>query len=52
MPIYKNPFEKGNLIIKFSVDYPSKTWFTENSCGNVSALESILPAKTDQGKLA
>lgn len=48
MPIYKNPFEKGNLIIKFSVDYPSKTWFTENSCGNVSALESILPAKTDQ----
>jgi DnaJ homolog subfamily A member 2 len=24
MPIYKNPFEKGNLYIKFDVIFPEK----------------------------
>jgi len=50
MPIHRNPFEKGNLIIKFSVEYPSKDWFTENECENVKKLSSILPTKQDQCK--
>lgn len=48
MPIYRNPFEKGNLIIKFSVEYPSKDWFTDNQCANVTKLASILPEKQEQ----
>merc|ERR1712228_471491 len=40
MPIHRNPFEKGNLIIKFSVEYPSKDWFTDNECSNVKQLAS------------
>lgn len=48
MPIHKNPFEKGNLIIQFSVEYPSKDWFTENSCANVAKMAEILPEKTEQ----
>ena len=49
MPCYRNPFEKGNLIIQFSVEYPSKEWFTQNSCENVTKMALILPAKQDQG---
>lgn len=48
MPIHRNPFEKGNLIIQFSVEYPSKEWFTENECENVTKMAAILPEKTEQ----
>jgi len=44
-PIYRNPFEKGNLIVQFEVEYPDKSWFTEQ---NVSKLAGILPRKEDQ----
>lgn len=29
MPIYKNPFEKGNLYIKFDVTFPSNNFADE-----------------------
>jgi len=48
MPQFRNPFEKGNLIIQFSVEYPSKDWFTSDSCANVTKLTTLLPAKQDQ----
>jgi len=44
-PIYRNPFERGNLIVQFEVDYPDKSWFTIE---NVSKLAEILPQKDDQ----
>lgn len=39
MPEYKNAFEKGKLIIQFSVEFPD---FLEPE--KVAMLESILPA--------
>jgi len=48
MPIHRNPFEKGNLIIQFAVEYPTKEWFTENGCANVLKMAEILPPKEDQ----
>lgn len=46
MPIHRNPFEKGNLVIQFEVEYPSKEFFTNPD--NIKLLTSILPPKTDQ----
>lgn len=31
MPIYKNPFEKGNLYIKFDVDFPENNFMSIES---------------------
>ena len=40
MPTYRNPFEKGKLIIQFSVDFP------ESLPPSVAQkLEKILPPK-------
>ena len=44
MPQYKNPFEKGKLIIKFTVQFPSDNW-TSNE--NLARLESILPPRQE-----
>mmetsp|Transcript_1805 Transcript_1805/g.6393 ORF Transcript_1805/g.6393 Transcript_1805/m.6393 type:complete len:405 (-) Transcript_1805:297-1511(-) len=40
MPTYKNPFEKGNLFIEFTVDFPKK--IPENIA---TELNKLLPAK-------
>jgi len=40
MPIYRNPFEKGRLVIQFSVVFPDKIPATI-----VSTLEECLPAR-------
>ena len=48
MPIYRNPFEKGNLVITFEVEYPTAEWFS--IAENRDALAKLLPPKQDQGK--
>lgn len=40
MPQYKNPFEKGRLIIEFLVQFPEKLDYS-----NIAQLEKILPAR-------
>jgi len=40
MPTYRNPFEKGKLVIKFSVDFPEAL-----DPQVVSKLEALLPPK-------
>lgn len=40
MPQYKNPFEKGRMIIQFLVNFPDKL-----PAQKVSLLESCLPAR-------
>jgi DnaJ family protein A protein 2 len=40
MPIYKNPFEKGNLFIKFHVEFPSSI-----DPDMVKTIESCLPER-------
>jgi DnaJ-class molecular chaperone len=46
MPIYRNPFEKGNLVIQFEVEYPNAEWFS--NAANRDSLAKILPPKADQ----
>lgn len=40
MPTYKNPFEKGKLIVQFTVDFPEKL-----SPAIIPSLESLLPPR-------
>ena len=42
MPMYKNPFEKGRLIITFDVKFPSPDQISPKM---IAELEKILPAK-------
>jgi len=48
MPHYKNPFEKGRLIIKFDVEFPASI-----KADLFPALQKVLPAgeKFDQSKM-
>jgi len=46
MPMHRNPFDKGNLVIQFQVEYPSKEFFSNQD--NVKLLTALLPPKTDQ----
>jgi len=42
MPRYKNPFDKGQLIIQFLIHFPSNNFITAEK---LSQLESLLPPK-------
>jgi len=42
MPIYRNPFEKGNLYIKFNVEFPANQFISEIK---LREFESILPQR-------
>jgi len=42
MPHYRNPFEKGRLIVQFDVVFPSKL-----PIENIPRLESLLPARPE-----
>lgn len=43
MPQYKNPFEKGNLYIKFDVVFPEDNFASEEQ---MKQIEAILPPRT------
>ncbi|XP_076438752.1 dnaJ homolog subfamily A member 1-like [Babylonia areolata] len=43
MPVYRDPFEKGRLIIQFSVKFPEKI-----DPGIIPKLESCLPAREEE----
>lgn len=42
MPMYKNPFEKGRLVIQFNVKFPEANQIDMKA---IAELEKILPAK-------
>nr|XP_057930779.1 dnaJ homolog subfamily A member 4 [Doryrhamphus excisus] len=44
MPIYKSPYEKGQLIIQFEVEFPEKHWLPEHL---MYQLERLLPPRED-----
>ncbi|XP_012674135.1 dnaJ homolog subfamily A member 4 isoform X2 [Clupea harengus] len=44
MPAYKQPFEKGLLIIQFQVEFPEKDWLPEHL---LPQLEDLLPVRDD-----
>ena len=47
MPVHRDPFQKGALVIQFEVEYPDKEWFSNTE--NIAALSALLPNKEDQG---
>ncbi|XP_018536256.1 dnaJ homolog subfamily A member 4 isoform X2 [Lates calcarifer] len=44
MPIYRDPYEKGQLIIQFQVEFPEKHWLPEHL---MFQLERLLPPRED-----
>ena len=43
MPVYRNPLEKGRLVIQFDVKFPAKN---EIRPENIARLEHLLPPRT------
>ena len=41
-PIYRNPFEKGNLYVRFEVEFPANHWAAEPA---YAQLEKLLPPR-------
>ncbi|XP_023145139.1 dnaJ homolog subfamily A member 4 [Amphiprion ocellaris] len=44
MPIYKEPYEKGQLVVQFQVEFPEKHWLPEHL---MYQLERLLPSRED-----
>ncbi|XP_063295141.1 dnaJ homolog subfamily A member 4-like [Pelobates fuscus] len=44
MPIYRSPFEKGNLIVQFQVKFPDPGWIPRE---NLPQLHNFLPSRTE-----
>ncbi|KAF3854751.1 hypothetical protein F7725_022806 [Dissostichus mawsoni] len=44
MPQYRNPFEKGDLYVKFDVQFPENNWISPEK---LNELECLLPARTE-----
>ncbi|XP_034032348.1 dnaJ homolog subfamily A member 4 [Thalassophryne amazonica] len=44
MPLYRNPFEKGQLLVQFQVEFPEKHWLPEHL---MYQLERLLPPRQD-----
>jgi len=42
VPVYRDPFVKGQLIIQFTVTFPRSHW---TSADNLEKLEALLPPK-------
>jgi len=44
MPMYRDPFQKGRLIIQFKVNFPPNHW---TNVDNIKKLERLLPPKEE-----
>ncbi|KAJ0028951.1 hypothetical protein NQD34_003948 [Periophthalmus magnuspinnatus] len=44
MPIYKDPYEKGQLLVNFQIEFPEKEWLPEHL---MYQLERLLPQRED-----
>ncbi|XP_029510866.1 dnaJ homolog subfamily A member 4 [Oncorhynchus nerka] len=45
MPIHKDPYDRGQLIIQFQVEFPDKHWLPEHL---LPQLEALLPPRDEQ----
>ncbi|CAN2389374.1 ATPase activator activity [Pristimantis euphronides] len=48
MPQYRNPFEKGDLFIKFEVQFPENNWINPEK---LTELEDLLPARPETANI-
>lgn len=46
MPIHRNPFEKGNLFVRFNIEYPAKYEMQPEQLQQIEALLGPKPAFT------
>lgn len=44
MPVYRDPFQKGRLIIQFTVSFPDNNWISDSE---IKKLEAFLPAREE-----
>ncbi|XP_036390707.1 dnaJ homolog subfamily A member 4-like [Megalops cyprinoides] len=44
MPLYRDPYERGQLIIQFAVEFPEKGWLPEHM---LPQLEALLPPRDE-----
>lgn len=44
MPVYKNPFEKGNLYVKFNITFPENNFATEEQMKQIESVLGPRPA--------
>ncbi|MEQ2179823.1 DnaJ subfamily A member 2 [Goodea atripinnis] len=44
MPQYRNPFEKGDLFVKFDVQFPENNWISPEK---LLELEDMLPSRSE-----
>jgi len=42
MPTYKNPFEKGNLFITFTLDFPSPNWLNSDQLASLRKVCALI----------
>jgi len=49
MPIYKQPFQKGNLYIKFNIEFPKPGYLKEEK---IAQLEKVLPPRRSPPKIS
>ncbi|KAG7216098.1 hypothetical protein INR49_007850, partial [Caranx melampygus] len=49
MPQYRNPFEKGDLYIKFDVQFPENNWISPEK---LNELECLLPGRAENPVIA
>ena len=42
--MYRDPFQKGRLIVQFKIDFPKNHW---TSMENIKKLERLLPPKEE-----
>nr|XP_039274580.1 dnaJ homolog subfamily A member 1-like [Styela clava] len=45
MPVYRDPYQKGRLIIQFSVSFPENNWISE---ADLKKLEKLLPPRVEE----
>jgi len=42
MPTYRNPFQKGNLVISFSITFPPNHWIPQNDLQKLAQVSSFF----------
>lgn len=45
MPVYRDPYQKGRLVVQFTVDFPENNWISES---DLKKLEKLLPPRNEE----
>lgn len=45
MPVYRDPYQKGRLVVQFTVEFPQNNWASES---DLKKLEALLPSRNEE----